>query len=358
MKQRIIGFDLARAYATFGMFIVNFNIVFGKHDDPSVLGQFLSLFNGNSSTVFVILAGMGMALMTNRSTYTASEKSHLRGIINKRALFLFIFGVLLNMWWPADILHFYGGYMHFAVLLIFVPKRFYLWGAGLAILIFHLLLLVIPYEKGWNFETLQYTDFYTIEGFFRNTFFNGWNPIFPWLAYFLLGMYLGRLNWTTLKTQRTVFFIGLTLFFLISLLQFLAHKLPISDGLKQYLMADYLPPFLPFMLSTSGFGMMLIAFFMFVGQIFGNSKLAQNFAALGQMTLTHYVSHLTIGILILTILTGRNLVIQPNETATISPILILLAAVVYFILSFYFSQFWAKKFKNGPLETVMRWISG
>ncbi len=31
MKNRIIGFNLARAYAIFGMFIVNFNTVFGNH---------------------------------------------------------------------------------------------------------------------------------------------------------------------------------------------------------------------------------------------------------------------------------------------------------------------------------------
>ena len=58
MKQRIIGFDLARAYAIFGMFIVNFNMVFGSYNDQSIIGKFMSLFSGNSSTVFVILAGM------------------------------------------------------------------------------------------------------------------------------------------------------------------------------------------------------------------------------------------------------------------------------------------------------------
>jgi uncharacterized protein len=29
MKQRILGFDLARAYAIFGMYIVNFTFCFG-----------------------------------------------------------------------------------------------------------------------------------------------------------------------------------------------------------------------------------------------------------------------------------------------------------------------------------------
>ncbi len=81
MKQRIIGFDLARAYAILGMFIVNFNTVYGSLADKSICGQFLSLFSGNSSSTFVILAGMGIALMTNRATYSPEEKVNLKKLL-------------------------------------------------------------------------------------------------------------------------------------------------------------------------------------------------------------------------------------------------------------------------------------
>jgi hypothetical protein len=40
-KNRIIGFDLARAYAIFGMFIVTFNTVFGSHTNHEGLSGFL-----------------------------------------------------------------------------------------------------------------------------------------------------------------------------------------------------------------------------------------------------------------------------------------------------------------------------
>lgn len=76
LDKRIPGFDLARAYAILGMFIVNFNTIFGSHEDNSLLGMFLNLFNGNSSSSFVILAGMGVALMTNKETYTVDEKNN------------------------------------------------------------------------------------------------------------------------------------------------------------------------------------------------------------------------------------------------------------------------------------------
>lgn len=190
MNKRIIGFDLARAYAVLGMFIVNFNTVFGSLTDKEGLSGFLNLFNGNSSTIFVMLAGMGVSLFTTKGIEQSDLRSNLRSIILKRSWFLFFFGLLFFIWWPADILHFYGGYMHLAALLLFVPKQYYLVAAGLAVGVFHLLFLLVPFDTGWNFELFQYLDFWTIKGFLRNTFYNGWNPIFPWVAYFLWGSIL------------------------------------------------------------------------------------------------------------------------------------------------------------------------
>ncbi|GIQ60708.1 hypothetical protein Flavo103_38440 [Flavobacterium collinsii] len=173
MKQRIVGFDLARSYAIFGMFIVNFNMVFGSHNDQSAIAQFMSLFSGNSSSVFVILAGMGIALMTNRAEYTSVEKNKLRNTILKRAGFLFIIGLLLNLIWPADILHFYGCYMFLIAFILFLNKKIFLLLAAVAVFSFHFLILIIPYETGWNITSFQYNDFYTLNGFIRNTFYNG-----------------------------------------------------------------------------------------------------------------------------------------------------------------------------------------
>ncbi len=358
MKQRIIGFDLARAYAIFGMYIVNFNIVFGNYSDTSWLGKFLALFSGNSSTVFVMLAGMGIALMTNRPIYTTEEKQKLRSIINKRAWFLFVLGLMLYFWWPADILHFYGAYMHIAALLLFVQKRLYLYTAGAAIVVFHLLLVFIPYETGWNFATLEYKDFWTISGFVRNTLYNGWNAVFPWLAYFTIGMYLGRVDWTETKTQRRMFVIGLILYGANLLLQTLANTLPLGEDIKFYINADYLPPFLPFMIGTVGFGFMVIASFMYAGRYFQDHTLAQDIAKTGQMTLTHYISHLTIGMIVFAAISGRHYVGKMNTEKPVEPLFVLLFSIVYIVLSFYFSKLWSKRFKNGPFETLMRKISG
>jgi uncharacterized protein len=357
MKTRIIGFDLARAYAIFGMFIVNFNTVFGSHTNHTGLSGFLNLFNGNSSTLFVMLAGMGVSLMTNRNDYTLEERKNIKSIITKRSWFLFVLGVVFYFWWPADILHFYGGYMHFAVLLVFLQKKYYLYAAAAAIIIFHVLLAIIPYNTGWNFETLMYNDFWTIQGFIRNTFYNGWNSIFPWIAYFLVGMYLGRLNWKDNKTPKKVLLIGITVYLITFLMQSFAASMTQNKDLVFYLTADYLPPFVPFMLGTSSFGLILVSIFIFIGNKIGETKIAKILASTGQMTLTHYIAHLVVGILLLSIITGKTISYELLKEIPTNAIIILTFAIIYFFLSCSFSYFWIKKYKNGPLEMLMRKIS-
>lgn len=356
-NQRIIGFDLARTYAIFGMFIVNFNIVFGNFNDKTGLNYFLSMFSGNSATVFVMLAGMGVALMTNRLTYTNEEKVRLRNTILKRALFLFVTGLLLQTFWPADILHFYGGYMTFASFLLFANRKYYLWVSAIAVLTFHLIFIFIPFETNWNFETLHYDNFWTLNGFVTNFFYNGWNSVFPWLAFFTTGLYLGRLKWQEPNTQKRMFIIGLTFYLTIIVTQYLTNTFSDNLELQELINADYLPPMLPFMLSTTGFGFMLISLFMFLGNLVANKKWANDLAKVGQMTLTHYISHLTIGIFIFVQIYSRDFIKKVPEQKFIEPEYILLFSIFYFILSFIFTKLWTMKFKNGPFETIMRNVS-
>ena len=359
MKQRIIGFDLARAYALFGMFIVNFNYCFGSvfyTEEP--VGRFLNLFTGNSTSIFIILAGMGVSFMANKTEDSLEARKGLKSIILKRSWFLLALGLVLFNWWPGDILHFYGSYMHIAAFLLFVPKRYYLWSAFLVIIIYHVLLFVIPVETSWDMTTFRYADFWTPQGFLRNTFYNGWNSVFPWFAYFLLGMYLGKLDWQHSSTKKKVFFAGLIAFLIIQGIRLIATTNLKDDFLHTYILSEYYPPYLPFMIVTAGFALMVIAIFMFIGEKFTNAKIIKALVKTGQMTLSHYVIHLTLGMMILALLTGKHYTGFLEDEIPTSPIYILVFAGSFFIATVLLSVFWSKWFKNGPLETLMRKISG
>ena len=353
--ERIIGFDLARAYAIFGMYIVNFNFCFGSIMQPTeLLGRFMNLFTGNSTAIFIICAGMGVSMLATRSNYTNEEKANTKSIILKRSWFLLVIGLLLYNWWPGDILHFYGGYMHLAAFIMYVPKRYYIIGAITAIVIFHLLLLAIPINTGWDFSTYRYQDFWTPIGFLRNTLYNGWNSIFPWVSFFLIGMYIGKLNWKNVAVVKNVFKVGLIMFAFFQTLRLFVKQGYFSPSLANYITAEYFPPYLPFIMLTMGFAFMAIAVFMYIGGKYSESKIVLAFQKTGQMTLSLYVIHITIGMMILAVLTGKNYTgFLEDETPT-PPLYILGYSILFYALSVLFSLTWRKKFKHGPLETLMR----
>ena len=88
------------------------------------------------------------------------------------------------------------------------------------------------------------------------------------------------------------------------------------------------------------------------------SRIVKWLSDTGKMTLTNYVQHLTIGMLILQALTGRKYTGFLQMEMPVSPTYIFNFSIVYFIISIIFSTLWTKKFKKGPLEIFMRKISG
>lgn len=357
MHQRLIGFDLARAYAIFGMFIVNFNFCFGSFQDQSKLGRFMNLFVGNSTAIFIILAGMGVSLMTSKAELNKTEKSAIKSVILKRSWFLVALGLLLYNWWPGDILHFYGGYLHIAAFILFLPKKYYLLGGILAVIIFHILLQIIPIETSWNFSTFEYSDFWTPLGFLRNTFYNGWNSIFPWFCYFMIGLFLGKLDWKNKAIQKVIFLIGLILFILIVLLRYLAKQHLFDENWTNYIMSEYFPAYLPFVLITIGFALMVIPICMFIAEKFPANSVVLSLAKTGKMTLSFYVIHITAGMLIFSNLTHHSYTGYLTQQTPVKPIFIFSFAIGFYLLCVIFSILWLRKFKNGPLETLMRKIS-
>jgi uncharacterized membrane protein YeiB len=111
------------------------------------------------------------------------------------------------------------------------------------------------------------------------------------------------------------------------------------------------------MLGTASFGLILISIFIFIGNKIGDTKIAKILASTGQMTLTHYITHLVLGLFLLSTVTGKTLSYDLLKESPTNPIIILTFAVAYFFLSCVFSYFWTKKYKNGPFEMLMRKVS-
>lgn len=73
------------------------------------------------------------------------------------------------------------------------------------------------------------------------------------------------------------------------------------------------------------------------------------FVATGQLALTLYLAHVVLGMGVLEAI-GR----LKKQTLPFA----LLAALVFCIMSVVFAQLWRKRFKRGPLEAIMRTLTG
>ncbi|GAA4933999.1 hypothetical protein GCM10023224_13110 [Streptomonospora halophila] len=123
---RIVGIDVARALAVFGMFTVHLGVgsigVFGGDAFGESAAEALhQLTRGRSSALFAFLAGVSLALMTGRTRPvdgTALQRARARILV--RALVLALLGVLLDLTGApiAVILTYYGGFFLLALPLL------------------------------------------------------------------------------------------------------------------------------------------------------------------------------------------------------------------------------------------------
>lgn len=358
MNQRLIGFDLARALAVFGMVVVNYKIVMGAAENgPGWLVTLANLLDGRAAATFVVLAGAGISMLS-RQGREGGDKSLLkrnRLTLLKRALFLFVVGLLYTPLWPADILHFYAIYIGVAAFLLAAPNR-WLWSlAGVLVLTFSIMLFTLDYEKGWNWFTLDYEGLWTPAGMVRHLFFNGFNPVIPWLAFLLIGMALGRLDLRTPAVRRKIFLWGagvalaaeLSSWGLVSMMSAEASWSEV-ELIVALFGTEPMPPMPLFMLAGAGTACAVIAASVALGERFATAAWLRPFTATGQLALTLYVAHVVIGMGTLEIL-GR-LEYQTLPFALLASGLFCAAGVI-------FATLWRMRFKRGPLEALMRFLS-
>ena len=358
MKERIIGIDISRALAIIGMIIVNFKIVIGEKG-LSWVKLFACTIEGKAAATFVILAGVGLALMTNSALKNNDfQKLHIAQIrIAKRALFLFIFGLSYIVIWPADILHFYGIYMLAILLLLSSKRKTILISAISLTMLYPLLFIFLNYETGWDFDTLEYLDFWTLNGFIRNLFFNGFHPVIPWTSFILFGFWFGKKSLNSNRFIKKAFWISSLAFVAIQILSYLSisflsnGNIQTAEELSEIIGTNPMPPFPIYIFSGITISTSIISACILIGKRFTTNKILLTLKKTGQLSLTFYVAHVIIGMGIIEL-------INPNKMGNYPIEFSVSYALVFCFLCVLFATYWLKKRKNGPLECIMKKIIG
>jgi hypothetical protein len=219
------------------------------------------------------------------------------------------------------------------------------------------LLIILDYEAGWDWSTLEYQDFFTPSGFLRHLFFNGFHPVFPWVAFLLTGIWVGRINLRDQK-KRTRLWIGALLTFIVftGLSAFLQSQTgyfpaPEAEALNSLLGTGPMPPTLFYMFSAGGLSVFLITVSVQVCFLYPEAKWIRYLVSTGQLALSNYFFHVVIGMVAIELLFGR--LEQSFSTGFAFGY-----ALAFSVLLVWFSHSWRKKYKRGPLEALMRRVTG
>lgn len=344
-RNRLEGLDLARFLAFVSMVIVNFKIAMGAEGGSGVLNLLTTALEGRAAATFVVLAGIGLGLAGLKGL------DQTVSVTIKRALFLLVIGLLNVTIFDADILHYYAFYFLFGVFLLPLGTRT-LFGVLVGLNIaFMAMILTLNYDAGWNWDDYTYTGFWTPLGFVRNLFFNGWHPVIPWLGFLLFGIILSRLSLGERATQWKLVLGGIIAFV-------------VAEGVSAWLMARLgsidpelavlastgpVPPMPLYTLAGLGAACVVVGGCLLVSDRLKAMGVLRLLTPAGRQTLTLYIAHILVGMGTLEAL-GK-LGGQTVAQAVGASLLFCFAATVYALI-------WARQFKRGPIEAMMRKLAG
>ena len=348
---RIDGYDAARGAAILGMIVVNYFGIF-RSSVRGVLpfepaADFLS---GRAATLFVMLAGIGLTLMSRKLMLTGNAESWIRfrRQIVRRSVILFFMGILLSLIWPSDILHFYCLFLIAGSFVLQLPPR-------KIVLITALLWaisggLFISSVGDPNINTLGFLPDY----FFLivdELFIGGKYAFFPWFCFLLTGIWFGLWAMKNQKQQIYLFLAASLVFLASESIMMVPHwfKLELNDETALWAFFDNSPfPSSPFFaLSAGSMALMVICSLLLSSRLAYMKWLIDSLKNIGRMSLTIYIGHILFG-------KAVAVVLKQNCTPAQYPLAVTLFMVAFVIGLYFLCDFWLKWFKYGPLEWLMR----
>ena len=357
--ERVAGYDVARSLALLGMIVVHFSLVGASdHTTPAWLAGILALLDGRAAATFVVLAGVGITLMSRRAVCGGdpADLAEVRKTLVRRGIFLLAVGFINLTIWTGDILRVYGVSLLVASRVLLASNRRLLTLAAAFALAFSVLVVAGDFEKNWDWQTLTYRNLWTPAGVIRNLFYDGFRSVLPWTGFVLYGMWLGRLDLTNPRTGRRVLLAAVgvaataqaTSRPLVS--YFGAHPVDGLDAetVKALFGTESMPALPLFLLSAGGTATAVIALCVCISTAWPG-RAWRPLVATGQMALTWYFAHIVLGLgalVMLGLVGAEQLPVAAGY------------GVLFFAGAVLVSTAWKSRSQYGPLEWIMRRVAG
>ena len=336
-SSRLHGVDLARAVALVGMLMVHF----GPKGDTDLLGRLYALPHGRASVLFVLVAGIGVALLSRRVEAHGAARLRLFSF----ALVLLPLGLMLEaLQHPvAVILHHYAGYFLFAIAVIGLPSRWLLRLAMLASLAGPLAFFAgrLTLPAVFDRHSVQLGD--TPLEVLSALLLTGPYPLLVWAAPLLWGLWLGRQDLHDKRLRHRMMLVGAGVAIaavLASELLFAGFGEPQTPADWRFAFADTAHGHMPlWMLGAIGSAVSVAGLALTAAACWPN--LARRAAVLGQMALSIYVLHILV------------LWAAPTLVRHDDPSLALLSVFGFALLAWLLATAWRQWQPRGPLEQLM-----
>lgn len=341
--MRTPGFDIARALAVLGMVLVNFRgaLRVGDHGTPALV-WLADHFEGKAGALFVLLAGVGISLRTHPG---GGDPTADRRALFDRAMILLGMGLLLMHLWEWDILHFHAVYLLLAIPLLRAPTVT-LWLLAAASV---WITMLLGHELDWNLRP----SLTTLDGATRHVVFNGLYPVFPWFAFVLVGMAVGRLDLTDAAVRRRTFAIALAIVIMTEAVDALGRYEQQTGtlglgGHAGLLLTWPRAPRPLFVVSGSAIAVATICACITITGRRGDRRWVIALVATGQLAFTLYIAHVIA-------------VLLPMQHGWLVGVGIEVAfayGLAFFAAAVAFALWWRRRWEYGPFEGVIRQVTG
>ena len=355
-NHRVHGLDVARALAIGAMVVVNFDVTMGESTIPvKWLTAAMDFLYGRAAATFVMLAGLSLSLMANRYGFAVSEQP-LRSYLMRRCALLLAAGLVLSLWWEADILHFYAIFIAAGMWLLGQTdvwlRRLTAAALGISIPVCAALTVgydyydVLPFMEALGRGTRLLPDLVT----------SPYYPLFPWMTFFLMGLILGRRSaggqafFRKYAAIGAIFCVAIECFSAAMISWAESRDMEIVGNIWLTLIRSEAFPVTPlFIFSAGASAVAVISLAVILSTAARRARIVIPAAAFGRLSLTMYVGHLVVA--------GA---VRAWLRATLFPITtlhIVFAAILFCCTGSCFAVIWLRYFRRGPLEMLLHQFS-
>jgi len=357
--DRVIDLDVTRAVAMIGVVLMNYHgylILQGGSIGRSNVNQFFDPFGGPLATrfaaTFVLVAGMGITLMTNRGRITGDRmrRSVDRWVLIRRGFLLYAFGFFFEWIYNGTILFFYGAmFMVGAALFVLRTRWLVVVGAVAAV--------SAAAIQWWAVESDHSTSWllagWYAPGQYRSprrllfdTFVNGTHPLLPWLAFLCAGMILGRSLPLSRPNRRVLTIAGIVLVAVTYV-----AKWTFDGSVLRTHMFDTDPHSRSLVYTLCALGSSVAAFCVigWVANATRSHPVTKALAAAGRTTLSLYVLHA----IVFNTVVNRWHLIRPAGLDVA-----LVFSGCFWLIAIVAAAWWQRRFGIGPAEWVYRKFGG